>query len=945
MARYSWIPVFLFGLYLSPHGARADNFSGRYLIFASFQCPYYLLPSGEWDFEFRSENPPPAVTPIRQFRPCSGLHVIAKQPGTFGDSYCGEDYTAADGSVRIRATTDCDGDVFLTAEASSLQGFRVGTHDFPWWRAPLDAWLAYVTSGLAIPGEVYDFLVANRTFEWDSPTMTVHAGTGDRVQFGSFAVGDTQDHNSAMAADVFPIASLAMSQLQSSGHLPSDLAITINQPVFGTPTTVWDTVLFKDSNARDPGQYPHMIRSLAHEIGHATYNRYHSGRGHWLTDARFYLANHYQCEPLGTLRFAWYEGFADFIESYVYPSALRQRGGLELTENPRNDPYYHVFRGCYWDSQGLTGTNQYVARGAGGPESAVCTNAATGLNHEGNVQTLLDQIYYGPYRRTYASNWDPSPPIPGMRARDPHRPGRGQMALVASADRSTRAFSLASISDVFAWVEAAGSDSHTAREFLDGQISPWCASRDITDRYCSSATFRDELRFLDASSSVPEGCPALDPSAESSGTPLGTNVQLQWVDGQSNPVTAIHFGPLAPGDTRQSTVNLLNSGTDPVSVDYLAFADDANVFHLLNPPSLPLQLAPNARTAVTLSFSPMLGNYSTYLFASSSLIEGLSLPGGSAGVQVDGSGTSLCGRVSVSTIAGTGQSGHTDGPANTATFMSLVGMVVASNGDIFVVDGGNHAIRRLSTSGIVSTFSTGNSPTELAIDASGALYYTSICRIFTVDSTGTATPLAGSTTCGYQDGTGQNAEFNYPLGIAVHANGTVYVADLGNHRIRAITPAGVTTTLAGSGADGSVDGVGTAASFGVVSGLALLGNTLYVTDYSHGTIRQIDVNTRAVTTRLPASVLGPQAFPAAILVDNSGNLIFTTHRGDTINFVAAGSSTVERLAGNTSQVPNEYADGPGCDARFDDVEGLAFANGRLVMADSYNLRLRQATLP
>jgi len=688
-----------------------------------------------------------------------------------------------------------------------------------------------------------------------------------------------------------------------------------------------------------------MIRSLAHEIGHATYTRYHSGRGHWLTDARFYLANHYQCEPLGTLRFAWYEGFADFVESYVYPRALRQHGGLELTENPRNDPYYHVFRGCYWDSQGLTGTNQYISRGVGGPESAVCTSPATGFNHEGNVQALLDQTYYGPYRRAYASNWDTSPPIAGMRARDPHRPGRGQMALVASADRSTRAFSLASISDVFAWVEAAGSDSHTAREFLDHQISPWCASRDITDRYCSSATFQNEIRFLDASSSVPEGCPALDPAAESSGTPLGTNVQLKWVDGQSNEVTAIHFGALAPGDTRQSTVNLLNSGTDPVTVDYLAFADDENVFHLVNAPSLPLQLAPNARTAVTLSFSPMLGNYSTYLFASSSLIEGLSLPGGSAGVQVDGSGTSRCARVSVSTIAGTGQSGRADGPANTATFMSLSGIVVASNGDVFLADGANPAIRRLSTSGNVSTFSTGNSPLGLAIDGSDRLYYTSICRIFRVETSGTATVLAGSTTCGFQDGTGANAQFNYPYGIAVDTNGTVYVADLGNHRIRAITPAGVTTTLAGSGADGTVDGVGTAASFGVLSGLTLHGNTLYTTDYSHGSIRQIDIPTRLVTTRLPTSVLGPQTFPAAIVVDNSGNLIFTTHRGDTINFVAAGSSTVERLAGNTSQVPNEYADGPGCDARFDDVEGLALAGGRLLMTDDYNLRVRQATLP
>src|SRR5262249_45716175 len=112
--------VFL-GICHFPTETRAD-FSGRYFIDASSQCPYYLLDNGEWDLEFRPEH--------RQFKPCYGLHVVAKQPGLFGDGYCGEEYTAADGSVRIRASTDCQGDVFLSVEAASLQGFRVGTHDF-----------------------------------------------------------------------------------------------------------------------------------------------------------------------------------------------------------------------------------------------------------------------------------------------------------------------------------------------------------------------------------------------------------------------------------------------------------------------------------------------------------------------------------------------------------------------------------------------------------------------------------------------------------------------------------------------------------------------------------------------------------------------------------------------------------------------------------------------
>ncbi len=512
-----------------------------------------------------------------------------------------------------------------------------------------------------------------------------------------------------------------------------------------------------------------------------------------------------------------------------------------------------------------------------------------------------------------------------------------------------RAFSLPPISDVFAWVEAAGSDGHTAREFLDHQIGPWCASGDIADRYCTSATFQSEMRYLDASSSIPDGCPPLDPASETSGTPISTNVQLRFLDSQSNPVTAIHFGVLGPGETRQSTVNLVNTGSDPITVDWLAFTDEQAV-SLVNPPPLPIQLAPHARMAVTVAFSPRMGSYSSTLFASSSLIEGLSLPGGSASVVVDGSAAAtLCERVSVSTLAGTGQMGRMDGPPGTATFMGPAGIAIAPNGDAFLADDFYPAIRRISASGTVSTFSTtaGGSPSGIAIDASGTLYVTGVgdCRIFTVDSTGAATLLAGSTSCGFQDGTGPNARFLYPYGIAVHANGTVYVADAGNRRVRAITPAGVTTTLAGSGANGSADGVGTAASFGQPSGLTLLGNTLYVTDYTNNSIRQIDVSTRAVTTRLPSNVLGPLGQPAAIAVDTLGNLIFMTHGGDTLNFLPVGSPSVQRLAGATSRVPNQFADGNGCDARFDDIEGLALSGRRLVMSDHYNLRARQATLP
>ena len=80
-----------------------------------------------------------------------------------------------------------------------------------------------------------------------------------------------------------------------------------------------------------------------------------------------------------------------------------------------------------------------------------------------------------------------------------------------------------------------------------------------------------------------------------------------------------------------------------------------------------------------------------------------------------------------------------------------------------------------------------------------------------VVSSTTVSLLAGKTPG--QDGTGADANFNIPQGVAVDATGNLYVADTFNYKIRKITPEGVVTTLAGSGASGNADGMGTSASF------------------------------------------------------------------------------------------------------------------------------------
>jgi uncharacterized repeat protein (TIGR01451 family) len=328
----------------------------------------------------------------------------------------------------------------------------------------------------------------------------------------------------------------------------------------------------------------------------------------------------------------------------------------------------------------------------------------------------------------------------------------------------------------------------------------------------------------------------------------------------------------------------------------------------------------------------------------------------------------------ITTIAGNGTdgSGIYNGDGGEAFFASLapVGVAADPGGNLYVADSYNCRIRRISA-GIIATAAGGgsgdgaaapmamfSSPGWVAKDKLGNVYISDLPtgRVHQITPSGSISTVAGTGVPGYSGdyGPATSAQLNGPTGLAVDSSGALYIADLGNNRVRKVYE-GTITTIAGTGVPGySGDGIpASGAQVWLPQGLATdsFGN-LYIADSGNSRIRKVapggNISTVAgngipgySSDNVPATS-AQLNYPSGVAVDSLGNLYIADEGNDRIRKVAV-NGTITTIAGTGAT--GYYGDGgPATAALLNAPVSVAVdAAGNVYIADSYNYVIRVVT--
>ena len=231
----------------------------------------------------------------------------------------------------------------------------------------------------------------------------------------------------------------------------------------------------------------------------------------------------------------------------------------------------------------------------------------------------------------------------------------------------------------------------------------------------------------------------------------------------------------------------------------------------------------------------------------------------------------------IETVAGSNRNGD-QGPAIAAQISAIQGMAMDRFGNLFLSDTDHHRVRRVSASGVITT-------------------------------------IAGTGAPGFSGdgGAATSAQLNLPYGLAVDIAGTLYIADLGNLRVRRITPDGIIATIAGDGRKGSSPDGGFATQSSLLSprNVAIDGaGALYISEFEGHRVRRVAADGRIGT----AAGVGQSGFrgdglsatnallsyPAGLALDRAGSLYIADSGNDRIRKVYSSGAIGTVLGGSSA---------------------------------------------